>query len=124
MGSTTILQSIGDATPQEEGGPIAQSGFNYQDEIAVGILIDMLKNHDIVKIHCETHDDIVVVRTGEAGGQNSVEYVQVKANTPDKLWSLTDLCARRKAKAGTSIFEISLARDAHTETSQFRIVTG
>lgn len=117
------LQSIDDAAPEEEGGPIARSGFNYQDEIAVSIFIDMLKCDDIEKIHCETHDDIVVVRLTDGGFTKSAEYVQVKANAPDKLWSIADLCARKRAKAGTSIFEISLARDAHTETSQFRIVT-
>ena len=92
------LQSIDDASPREEGGSIARSGFNYQDEIAVGIFIDMLKSSNIVKIHCETHDDIVVVRALDGAALRCAEYVQVKANAPDKLWSIGDLCARKKNK--------------------------
>ena len=34
-----------------------------------------------------------------------------------------DLCLRKKAAPGTSIFEISLARDKHEEDSRFRLVT-
>jgi hypothetical protein len=46
--------SIDDAKPGEEGGPVARSGFNYQDEIAVGFLIEMLENQSLLKVHCET----------------------------------------------------------------------
>jgi len=34
-----VFSSVEDATPSEEGGPIARIGFNYQDEIAVGYLL-------------------------------------------------------------------------------------
>lgn len=47
----------------------------------------------------------------------------MKAGEPDKLWSVADLCASKNGRPGTSIYEISLARDAHSETSLFRIVT-
>ena len=49
--------SIDHAKPSEEGGPIARTGFNYQDEVAVSFLIDMLSDSEILKIHLETHDD-------------------------------------------------------------------
>ena len=53
--------SIDDAHPSEEGGPVAREGFNYQDEIAVGFVLEMLANPQLVKIHFETHDDLVLV---------------------------------------------------------------
>jgi hypothetical protein len=50
--------------------------------------------------------------------------VQVKAGEPDKLWSVADICQRKKKDAiGTSIFEISLGRDEHDEIAAFRLVT-
>lgn len=117
------LLSINDVKPIEQGGPIARSGFNYQDEIAVGFFLEMLEDSGIVKVHCETHDDIVLVRI-EDGLPNCVaEYVQVKAAEMDKLWSVADISARKKGKSGTSIFELSLDRDRHIEVSRFRLVT-
>jgi hypothetical protein len=115
--------SIDDDKPAEEGGPVARSGFNYQDEIAVGFLIEMLETSTLLKVHCETHDDVVLVRTTDDQQGRLAEFVQVKASEPDKLWSLADLCQRKKGKAGTSIFEISLGRDKHDEASRFRLVT-
>jgi Cap4 dsDNA endonuclease len=115
--------SIDDVKPDEEGGPIARAGFNYQDEIAVGFLIEMLETRMLLKVHCETHDDVVLVRMADESETRSAEFVQVKASEPDKLWSVADLCQRKNGKAGTSIFEISLGRDRHNETSRFRLVT-
>ncbi len=115
--------SIDTAVPAEEGGPIARTGFNYQDEIAVGFLIEMLEDSTLLKVHCETHDDIVLVRDSAVAGDITAEYVQVKAAEADKLWSLTDICIRKKGKVGTSIYEISLGRDKYKETSLFRMVT-
>jgi hypothetical protein len=55
--------SVDHAKPTEEGGPTARTGFNYQDEIAVGFLVDMLETPALIKVHCETHDDILLVWT-------------------------------------------------------------
>src|ERR1035437_948302 len=118
----TEYPSVDEARPAEEGGPIARSGFNYQDEIAVGFLIEMLDEPAVLKVHCESHDDIVVVRSFSSS-EIVAEYIQVKAGETDKLWSVADVCMLKRRKAGTSIFEVSLARDKHMETSQFRIVT-
>lgn len=115
--------SIDDAKPDEEGGPVARTGFNYQDEIAVGFLIEMLEQPELLKVHCETHDDIVLIRQANGVAHRTAEYVQVKASEQDKLWSVADLCQRKKTKVGSSIFEISLSRDKHEETSLFRLVT-
>lgn len=121
--SVPLWPSIDIAKPEEEGGPIARAGFTYQDEVAVGFLIEMLENPTLLKVHCETHDDVVVVRQNGDIGLRVVEYVQVKASEDDKFWSVADLCQRKKGKEGTSIFETSLRRDKHDEPSTFRIVT-
>jgi hypothetical protein len=123
VSSAESLPSVDSVKPVEEGGPIARSGFKYQDEIAVGFLIEMLESPSILKIHCETHDDVVIVRAVVGSTKRQAEFVQVKAGEPDKLWSAADLCARKSGKVGSSIFETSLARDKHTEESRFRIVT-
>lgn len=121
--SAKPLLSVEDVKPDEEGGPIARSGFTYQDEIAVSFFIEMLEDRSLVKVHCETHDDLVLVRGVGEPEMQLAEFVQVKAGETNKLWSVADLCARKKAKIGTSIFEKSLARDKHVEESHFRIVT-
>ncbi|HYF78973.1 MAG TPA: dsDNA nuclease domain-containing protein [Symbiobacteriaceae bacterium] len=117
------LPSVDDVRPVEEGGPEARIGFSYQDEIGVSFLIDMLEDPNLLKVHCETHDDIVLVRAKGHSNERVAEFVQVKAGELDKLWSVADLCARTKGEPGTSIFEKSLERDKHLETSQFRLVT-
>lgn len=115
--------SIDDAEPSEEGGSIARTGFNYQDEIAVGFLINMLETDTLLKVHCETHDDIVLLWQSGSTATLLAEYVQVKGGEADKLWSIADVCTRKKGKEGTSIFETSLGRDKHAEATRFRIVT-
>lgn len=82
----------------------------------------MLANPQLVKIHFETHDDLVLVwAIGEP--PLIAEFVQVKGAEADKLWSVADLCVRKKQAVGSSIFEKSLDRDQHEETARFRIVT-
>ena len=117
-----VFFSVEDFAPTEEGGPIARTGFNYQDEIAVGFLLDMLEDPSILKVHCETHDDIIRV-SRSSSAQVVAEYVQVKGSEEDRYWSVADLCVKVKGKAGSSIYETSLERDKHSEQSLFRIVT-
>jgi hypothetical protein len=121
--NSKTFPSVDDVKPTEEGGPTARSGFSYQDEIAVGFLVEMLEDSSLLKVHCETHDDVLLVRAIDGSEMRLAEFVQVKATEPNKLWSLADICARKKGKANTSICEISLARDKHSEISRFRIVT-
>jgi hypothetical protein len=115
--------SVDVTKPIEEGGPDARKGFNYQDEIAVSFLLDMMENDFIIKIHCETHDDILVVRATAEVDQNCAEYVQVKATEPNQLWTIATLCQRKDGKEGSSVLERSLAHDCHKERSHFRILT-
>ncbi|WP_020487250.1 dsDNA nuclease domain-containing protein [Sinorhizobium medicae] len=65
-----IWPSIDNVSPKEQGGPIARQGFSYQDEIAVGFMLDMIADAGLVKIHFETHDDLVLVRS--KGGDLSI----------------------------------------------------
>ena len=116
------LPSVDVSHPVDEGGSIARAGFDYQDEIAVGFLLDMLGDSSLAAVHCETHDDVVLVFAVQ-GDERYAEYVQVKASAPDKLWSVADLCKRKSGVAGTSILEKSIARDACAESSRFRLVT-
>jgi len=118
-----VFPSVDDCKPPEEGGPIARIGFSYQDEIAVSSLIGMLETPAILKVHCESHDDVLVVSIEEDQERKSAEFIQVKASEQDKHWSIAGLCERTKGRAGTSIFEKSLSRDACGEVSRFRIVT-
>jgi hypothetical protein len=109
--------SIDDHHPDEEGGPTARAGLSYQDEVVVGLFLDMVADESILRIHCETHDDVVVKRL--ANGKEVVEYVQVKSNEPDKLWSVADMCSG----GADSVCAKSLTRDRCKEDSRFRIVT-
>jgi hypothetical protein len=59
--SLTCWPSVDNVKPVDEGGPVARTGFNYQDEIAVGFLVEMLETPTLLKVHCETHDDILLV---------------------------------------------------------------
>ena len=109
--------SIDDHHPHEEGGPTARAGLSYQDAIVVGIFLDMISDASIKRVHCETHDDIVIVKVNDA--IDIAEYVQVKSNEPGSLWSVASLCA----KNDDSVCAKSLGRDQHKETARFRIVT-
>lgn len=121
-GSIESWPSVGDVAPIEEGGPNARKGFNYQDEIAVGFLIAMIENQALLRVQCETHDDLVLIWSSAEQEGEEAEYVQVKGSEQDKLWSIADLCSK-KTKTAASIYEASLARDRHNEPGKFRIVT-
>jgi hypothetical protein len=118
-----VWPSVDDEAPEEQGGPAARAGFNYQDEVAAGFLIEMLETQMLVRVHCETHDDVLLIWSPVSAEIAIAEFVQVKSGEPDKLWSVADLCQRKKGAAGSSLFEKSIGRDKHRETSRFRVVT-
>lgn len=93
--------SIEEAEPTEEGGAIARSGFNYQDEVAVSFLIEMLEDPLLLAVHCETHDDIVLKWEVSGSASRIAEFVQVKGGELNKLWSVADLCSQKKAVSDT-----------------------
>ena len=80
--SVAEFPSVDDVKPSEEGGPTARIGFSYQHEVTVGLALDMLADPNIIKLHCETHDDVVVVSMVDnpAGGRSLV--VRTCSSTP------------------------------------------
>jgi hypothetical protein len=120
--SSSPLLSIHDLKPLDQGGPIARAGFSYQDHVAVGFCIEMLTDGLIVAVWCELHDDILLITRQD--GEDWIEFVQVKAERRESLWSPAALCRREKPDApGTSILERSLAQSRCGEKHRFRVVT-
>lgn len=116
-GSST-LQTISDA-----GGVAARQGFKYQDHVAAGFVLDMIQNHTILRVECETADDILVVHRSTT---DIYEYVQVKTTEKDAKWTMTEICARDSghgAKRPTSLIEKSLLTDILPGIACFRIVS-
>jgi hypothetical protein len=48
------LPSIYELAPFEQGGPIARTGFLYQDHIAARFCIEMLRNPNLLEVWCES----------------------------------------------------------------------
>lgn len=113
--------SIYDLPPRERGGVVARQGFTFQDHVAVGLCLDMLTSNELIEVWCESQDDITLI--WEKDSEKEAEFVQVKSNKLDGLWSVGELCQRDKSKVGSSILEKSLAYDCCKESSCFRIVT-
>lgn len=120
-----LLPSIRDLLPLEQGGTAARRGFDYQDHVAASFCIDALLDERVCEVWCETLDDITVLR--RIDGCESAEFVQVKSDDLQHLWSPARLCARekrgKKRVPGSSILEKSLAHDRCRETCTFRLVT-
>lgn len=118
-GTTTVASS---ADYSNAGGVAARQGFRYQDHVAVSFLIDMIGDETLLEVHCETHDDIVLVWRDGAGPR--YEYVQVKTTEDDKKYSKTEIYERDNKKEKTSLIEKSLLCDkGHCSNPIFRIVS-
>lgn len=117
--------SIHDLPPLERGGAVARHGFGVQDHVSAGFFLSLLDTQALLQVRCETHDDITLI--WEASSAQQVEFVQVKSDELDQLWSVAKLCDQEKKekapKAGTSICERSLANDRCAEPCRFRLVT-
>ena len=121
----TQPKPIREHEPIETGGTVARKGFIFQDHVATGFCIVLASDPNLREVWCETQDDITLIWAGKL--DESVEFVQVKSNELDKLWSVAELCKRESTvgpkRTGTSILEKSLANDRAKEGSSFRIVT-
>lgn len=117
MADSTKYPSIFDLEPSEQGGPVARSGFRYQDHVAVHFLLDLASNEEIKEVWCETHDDILLIV--DAKGSRRVNYIQVKATELSHLWSVAELCKGNDK----SLYVKSLLRDCANEESSFTIAT-
>ena len=122
---TAPTPSIHSLPPLERGGVEARIGFAIQDHVAASYLIHLLEEPTLLEVWCETHDDITLIRQVQASQE--VEFVQVKSNALDQLWSVAVL-SRPDRKNGevqqaSSIYERSLANDRCCEPCRFRLVT-
>ena len=125
MSSAAHPKSIHVLRPLETGGVEARQGFGLQDHVAAGFCIEFTSNCSLQQVWCETQDDITLI--WETPDGELAEFVQVKGNEPDQLWSIAMLCERegksKAKKVGTSILERSLMYDRCLEPCIFRVVT-
>lgn len=86
----------------------------------------MLLDERILQVWCETQDDVTIIWQNVCLG-DWVEFIQVKSNDLDQLWSVAEICKKEKSKSGvgqaSSIIERSLAYDRCREPCRFRLVT-
>ena len=105
-----------------DAGPVAaRYGFKYQDHVAARFVILMLECPDLLRIECETADDIVLF--WKDGDNERAEYVQVKTTEADRKWSVKEVTTRKIAGKPTSLVEKSLLCDVHGPTPLFRMVS-
>lgn len=116
-----VAKSIHELEPLEVGGTAARQGFLFQDHVAAGFCLEMLLSNALVAVWCETLDDVTLIWEEEA--QQEVEFVQVKAEKLEQLWSVALLCKREGNKVGSSVLEKLLANDRCKEPCRFRVVT-
>jgi hypothetical protein len=115
------------------GGTFARRGFDFQDHVAAGFLIEMVENVYLEEVWCESLDDITLIWRTKT--EQQAEFLQVKSNELGTLWTVALLCKRDKGaekasgktrgeeKVGSSILERSLAHDRCMEPCRFRMVT-
>jgi hypothetical protein len=131
LSSATPQKSYRDLAPLESGGVTARNGFEFQDHVAAGYCIDMLSDENLIEVWCETLDDITLIHAIEV--DEVFEFIQVKNNRFNYLWSVAELCKQesikvnKKAikKANSSVFEKLFAneRKEAKERCLFRMVT-
>jgi hypothetical protein len=116
--------SYRDLQPLEEGGPFNRKGIAFQDHVGGGKCLDMVLDPSLAEVWCEAEDDIVLVWIKQ--GEEWFEFVQVKSDELDQLWSINELCKTKAGRDGTPgkcIVEKSLAHDRGDGKCLFRIVT-
>lgn len=120
--SVTDLSKEADALlPSDAGGVAARQGFKYQDHVAAMFILKMIEDSRISRVECETADDILLA--WKNGTAEVPEYVQVKTTEGDRKWSQSEILARTRAKAPTSLVEKSLLCDVAATDALFRIVS-
>lgn len=112
---------IDPASASDAGGVAGRRGQKHQDHVAASFVINMLNDHSMLQVECETADDVTIRWSTDEGRIN--EYIQVKTTDGDSKWSVQELVVRDKNRPGTSIAERSLACDAYDEFPLFRLVT-
>ena len=75
MGSV-VLRPDQSSPANDVGGVAARQGFRYQDHVAAQFVLHMIGDPTLLRVECETADDVLLVWAGDAGERP--EYVQVK----------------------------------------------
>lgn len=136
---SVVRQSVRTLRPLEVGGPNARRGFAVQDHVAAAWCLKMCEQPGLLEVWCESQDDITAY-WDLGGGLEEVEFVQVKSDRLNQLWSASLLLSASawngadgaigdgdgKAKAKRPqkcILEKSLQLDRGREKSKFRLVT-
>lgn len=107
--------------PTNRGGPAARQGFKYQDHVAAGLILRMLRDSSYSRIECETADDIVAVF--QVAGETVYEYIQVKTTEGDGKWNWMEATKLEDGKPNSSLFHKSLKCDKHPGVARFRVVS-
>lgn len=108
-------------TASDAGGVKARQGFTFQDHIAASFLLDLISDPMLLQVECETGDDIAL--RWHANGADVSEYVQVKITDGDTNWNLTEICARKAKRVGTSLVETSIGNDKFSGDALFRFIS-
>lgn len=122
--SSVVSRPNHSSLASDAGAVAARQGFEYQDHVAAQFVINMVGEARILRVECETADDILLVWASGAGERP--EYVQVKTTENDKKWSPSEICERDSgggASRPTSLIEKSLLVDTSSAAAQFRIVS-
>jgi hypothetical protein len=122
---STSIHSLG---PLEIGGVVARRGFAVQDHVAAGYCLDMIRDQSLTQVWCESQDDITLIWIN--GTTEEVEFIQVKSNELDQLWTIAKLL-EKESRTDTKgnplpsrcILEKSLQFDRCAEPVSFGIVT-
>ena len=109
----------------DAGGVAARQGFKYQDHVAAQFVLRMIAEPRLLRIECETSDDILLVWIEADSITERPEYVQVKTTDGDSKWSQAEICKREDPKKTdpTSLIEKSLLCDCNGPNALFRIVS-
>ena len=103
------------------GAVSSRQGYKYQDHVAAKLIILMLESPEILRVECETSDDIVVF--WKNGEEERAEYVQVKTTEGDKKWTINEVTNRKAVGKPTSLLEKSLLCDIEGLPPHFRMVS-
>ena len=124
MSTSRPIPSIHAIPIETVGGTPARRGFNLQDHVAASFCIRMMLDDQLKEVWCEAVDDITLI--WQRGLGEEVEFLQVKSEEPNQLWSVAMLCqqdSERKQRSGTSIFERSLGHHSCSEPCWFQVIT-
>src|ERR1700683_3113822 len=73
--------------PSEESARRSRLGYHYQDLIAASFCIEMMTTESLLKVGCETQDDVVLTWVDSVSDEFA-EFVQVKSDRLTQQWTL------------------------------------